>query len=141
MANISITAANVIAPSGSSYVAGKLAGESITTGELVYLKASDGKVWKASTFSLEAAEVIGMAANTAAASQPITVISKSSACAIGSVVTAGNLYFLSATAGKMCQVADYSAASSDYPVYICQAVTASTISFDFTTVPYPAFRT
>ena len=141
MANITITAANVIAPSGSSYVTGKLTGESISAGDWVYLKASDGKVWKAYNFTVEQAEVIGMAANTAATGQPVTVISKSSACAIGSVVTAGNLYFLSATAGKMYEVADYSAASSTYPLCVCQAVTASTISFDFTTVPYPAFRT
>lgn len=140
MATITITAANVLPNSGSSYITGKVTGESISAGDWVYLKASDGKIWKARNFSVDEAEVVGMAANTAATGQLITVISKSSACAIGSVVSAGDLYFLSDTAGKMYQVGDYSGASSTYPVCVCQAVTASTISFDFTTVPYPAFR-
>lgn len=140
MANISITASNVIANSGSSYIAGKVAGEAISAGELVYLKASDGKIWLAYTLDDNACKVVGMAANTAAAGQIITVISKASACAIGSVVSAGHLYFLSDTAGKMYEVADYSGANGDYPLCVCQAVSASTISFDFTSVPTPVYR-
>jgi len=140
MANISITSANVLPIAGSSVLNAKVAGETIVAGEWLYV-GTDRKLYKASTFTLESANVVGLSANAGYEDQPVAYISKSTSCAIGSVVTTGHLYFLSSTAGKMYTAADMVAGSNDYPMFIAQAVTDSTISFDFTDPAYPSFRT
>jgi hypothetical protein len=135
MAEITITPANVLASSGSSFINGRVAGESIDAGHWCYLKSSDGKIWKAFADTQEKATVIGMAANSAATDQPITIISKSIGCAVGSVVLSGSLYFLSKLSegeGTMWEISDQSTVENSYPNQVCQAASGSTITFDHT---------
>ncbi len=133
MANITITPANVLANAGSSYLTGKLAGETLTAGQWVYLKQSDGRIYKAHASTAEKATVVGLTANGAAAGQPVSVISKSSSCAVGSVVTSGQPYFISGTEdgyGLMYPTSDFGTVI--FPQLVCYAVSDSAVQFDHT---------
>lgn len=142
MANITITAANVVPPtSGTSYLPGKLAGESVSAGDWLYIKASDGKAWKASAASAAEATVVGMAATTSATGQPVSIMQKVTDLPIGSVVGSGKLYFISTTAGKMWEESDQASSTGLYPSWLCQSNIGSTaITFDFTNTRIPILK-
>ena len=76
MANVAVTAAQVgrVDPS-QDVVRPGIAGESITAGQLVYLK-SDGKFWLADGSETGTAQVRGMALNAAGANQALNVLVK-----------------------------------------------------------------
>jgi len=107
VANITITAANVIAGSvGDVYVAGEV----ISAGQWVYVKAADGRAWLSDNTTAAKAAAVGISLNRAAAAgQPVCVL-RSGVVAIGSVLTEkGNQYAISGTAGVMMDVADLAA--------------------------------
>jgi len=107
MADLSVTAASVVAGSGGARAGYALAGETITAGQAVVKDASTGKYLKAdsnhATAALRIAE--GIALNGAALNQPIAVHT-SGPITIGATMTAGVAYYLSDTAGGICPVAD-----------------------------------
>ncbi len=110
MADLTITAANVIAADGYGY-RDMVAGEAVTRGAPVYEKAADGKAWLASCESTSAiAAAIGICLNDAAASQPVRVMT-SGTLAFGAILTAGTTYCVSAS-GKICPQVDL--ATSDF---------------------------
>ncbi len=128
MADISITAANVVAGSNASVVQGT-AGETIAAGQFVY-KATATQKWMLADNDSATAEVrlpLGVALNGAALNQPV-VVQKSGDVTIGGALTAGVAYYLSATPGGICPVADI--ASGDYSVLLGLAKSATVLAID-----------
>ena len=109
MADITITAASVLAGDGSTTVTGT-AGATITAGQAVYKDSTTGKYLTADSDSATAAakRAAGIALNGAALNQPIKVLT-AGAVTIGGTMTAGATYFLSNTAGGICPDADVGA--------------------------------
>jgi len=109
MADISITAANVVAQSNATIVNGR-AGATITAGQMVYKETASGKykLADADSATQEIQETTGMALNGAADGQPLAVCT-SGDVALGAVLTAGARYYLSSAAGAIQPEADLSA--------------------------------
>lgn len=111
MADLTITAASVVAGTNSQQETGT-AGEAITAGQVVYRDST--RKWKLADSDSDtdaARRATGIALNGAAANQPITV-HRSGDITIGATLTAGTAYYLSATAGGICPVADVGAGES-----------------------------
>lgn len=127
MADLSITAANVLAGEGSVTDRG-VAAVAITAGQVVYKNAA-GKFDLADTDSATAIvrKPYGIALNGAAAGQPLGVL-KSGPVTIGATVTKGVAYYLSGTPGGICPVADV--ATGDYTAIIGIATSASVLMVD-----------
>lgn len=111
MANVSITAANVVVTDSTQTEKG-IAGETVTAGMILYKKAVDNLWYKADALTAEKAGQYGlrMALVGATANQPVTLLAPGQSITIGSAMTAGVPYFLSATAtsGLFCPAADLS---------------------------------
>ncbi len=104
MADLTVTAASVVNVSAQSVSA--VAGEAITAGQAVYLKSSDGKLWKAQCDgTAEEGSPVGVALNGGAAGQPI-VYATNGPIVIGATTATTTTYVLSATAGGICPQAD-----------------------------------
>ena len=116
MADLSITAASVIAGSGAKKVTGT-AGASITAGQVVYYDSAAGTYKLADTDSATAAarSPAGIALHAAGAGQPLTV-QTAGPITIGATVAVGDVYYLSGTAGGLAPFADV--AAGDYPCII-----------------------
>lgn len=130
MADLSITAANVAAGGGAKIVPGT-AGEAITAGQVVYLDSSTGRFKLADNNSATAAvrSPYGIALNGAAAGQPLSVLT-SGPITIGATLTAGVAYYLSATAGGICPVADL--ATGQYPTVLGIATSTTVLRVNLT---------
>lgn len=131
MADISITAANVVKGSNATTESG-IAGATITAGQVVYKDGSTGKYLLADNDSATAAAKAprGIALNGAADGQPL-VIQRSGDITIGATLTAGTAYYLSATPGGICPLADV--ASGDDVVLLGLAKTAAVLALDIQT--------
>ncbi|WP_306049201.1 hypothetical protein [Oceaniradius stylonematis] len=125
MADLTITAANVVRGSGAK-VLDRTAGVAITAGQTVY-EAADGGMQLADCDSATAAARVpeGIALNDAAANQPVQVL-KSGDITIGATLTPGTAYYQSANAGGIAPVADL--ATGDYPCIVGIAKSASLLS-------------
>jgi hypothetical protein len=112
MADLTITAANVIAGAGARTVNGT-AGATITAGQAVYLDSADSEYKLADCDSATAAvrSPVGIALNGAADGQPLRVLTKGPVT-IGATMTAGTTYYLSQNAGGICPIGDLG--SGDY---------------------------
>lgn len=106
MADLSITAANVLAGSGATTENGT-AGAAVTAGQVIYKDATTGKFLLADNNSVTAGarSPYGIALHAAAANQPLAIIRKGPVT-IGATLTAGTAYYLSDTPGGICPVAD-----------------------------------
>ncbi len=120
MADISITAANVVPGSNSNQVVG-LAGETIAQGKVVYRSSTTGK-WMLADSNAGTAEArgsdvsnVGIALTGSSLNQPI-VVHKSGDLTVGATMTAGIPYFLSDTPGGICPIADVG--SGEYVVQL-----------------------
>lgn len=143
MADISITAGNVLTSTGAVTTQG-IAGEAVTAGQCVYKKAADGEYYKADcdassvSGNSEIDNVAGIALNTAGASQPLHV-QTGGTITIGGTVTVGTPYFVSSgTAGGIMPYADL--CTTDYVSLIGIATTTGAIkmSISVTGVQVPA---
>ncbi len=125
MADLSITAANVVA-GGSSVTTDGTAGAAITAGQVVYRDATTGRYLLADNNSGTAAarSPAGIALNGAATGQPVEVLTRG-AVTIGATLTPGVAYYLSATAGGICPVADLT--TGHYPTIMGIATSASVL--------------
>lgn len=105
MADYAITANSV---TSTGQVLGGTAGEAIAAGDWLYLKASDQKLWKAQAGGTAAEAVaVGMAANSAAAGQPISYYPTGQEIVVdNSLFVVGAFLYLSETAGKTAPLAD-----------------------------------
>lgn len=128
MADLTVTAANVLAGTGATKENGT-AGATITAGQVVYKDSSDGKFKLADCDSATAAvrSPYGVALNGASNGQPLTV-QKSGPITIGATMTAGVAYYLSGTAGGICPVADL--ASGDYPTILGISSSTTVLNID-----------
>lgn len=132
MADLSITAANVISASGSTTKQGT-AGETITAGKAVY-QSSTTKKWLLADSNSATAEVrqaVGMALNGASDGQPLMVHVKGD-LTMGAVFTAGTAYYLSDTPGGICPVADVGSGE-----YVCLLGVAKSTTVLAVNIQYP----
>jgi hypothetical protein len=87
-----------ISPGPEHQIAGLVAGEALTIGDMVYIK-SDGKLWKADgTGANAAALAVGMVFQTTAVGEAVTAY-HGVLVYYGSSLTPGARYYVSATAG------------------------------------------
>jgi hypothetical protein len=116
MADLTITAASVLAGSGAKKVNGT-AGATITAGQAVYLDSADNEYKLADNDSATAAvrTVAGIALHASLDGQPLTILSQGP-ITIGATTAVGEVYCLSSTAGGICPVADI--AAGDYNTII-----------------------
>ena len=133
MADLSITAASVKSTGASPRISRVLFGETITQGQALYRKASDGEYYKADADAGtdEAAEVAGVALTPGGDGEYGYVVTQGDV-AIGATVTVGEIYVLSGTAGGICPEADL--ASGDRVTVIGVGTTSTVISLK----PFPS---
>ena len=129
MADLTITAANVVKGSGAILEQRYLAGESVTAGMGVYQKSSDSRWWKSQcdgTAEESGVGVLnGIALHASAAGQPLTV-QTGGTITIGATTAVGTVYAVSATAGSICPIADVG--SGKYVSVIGYGATTTTIT-------------
>jgi hypothetical protein len=125
MADLTITAANVVAATGANIIH-RTAGATITAGQCVYMSSTTDRAMLADNNSAtaEARTPVGIALHAASSGQPLA-IATSGDITIGATVTAGVVYYLSDTAGGIIPVADLG--SGEYPCTIGIATSASVI--------------
>lgn len=128
MANLTITAANVLAGSNATTRQGT-AGATITAGQVVYFDDTTSTYKLADCNSATAAvrSPAGIALNGASSGQPLMVLTGGD-ITIGATLTAGVAYYLSGTAGGICPVADLT--TGDYPTVLGIAKSTSVLAFD-----------
>ena len=126
MANLSITAASVIAGADAVLESG-IAGASITAGQLVYRDPTSKKylLADANSATAEARTARGVALNGASDGQPLT-IQRGGDITYGATLTAGTAYYLSDTPGATCPLADVG--SGEYVCLIGLAKSASVLT-------------
>ena len=109
MANLTITAANVVAGAGAAFDSG-LAGATITAGQCVYRDAADRKFKLVDADALPSGGVtnVFLALNGAANNQPLTVL-RSGEVTIGGTMVAGTTYVAASTPGAIAPQADLGA--------------------------------
>lgn len=125
MADLSITAANVVAGANARTESG-VAGATITAGQVVYYDAvaSNYKLADCDSATVAARSPRGIALNGAAAGQPLSVLTKGPVT-IGASLSGGVAYYLSGNAGGIAPVADLG--SGDYPTILGIATSASVL--------------
>jgi hypothetical protein len=116
MAALTITAANVVAGTGALTNRSYNAGEAVTAGQSVYLKAADSKLWLAQADGTAAeSTVFGIALHAASANQPLA-IQTGGPITIGATILTGVFYYVSPTAGGLCAVADLGSTNYVTPI-------------------------
>lgn len=127
-ADLSVTAASVVPGTGAVLSTGT-AGEALTAGQALYLKAADHKWYKADCNSATAEVRVAkaFAITGSAAGQPV-VVQTSGQITIGATMTAGVVYYLSGTAGGIRPVADNT--TGDYPQVLGMALSTTVLSID-----------
>lgn len=108
MADLVQTAANVRPPMLDSKVKLGTAGENITAGEPVYLKAADKKIWRADANDSAQAEVKGIAVTNGTTNGGV-LYATGNDLNIGATLTVGETYILSANVGKIAPIGDAAA--------------------------------
>jgi len=122
MADLSQTAANVVADPGFTSQSGTFGG-AIDAGMPVYVDTADNKLKSAdNNASALTATVLGLALNGGANGQPGVVITKGD-INIGATLVVGETYVLSATAGKICPIGDL--AAGNYVTVLGVAISTS----------------
>ena len=127
MAALSITASQVQPGSTAARQSGT-AGETITAGQPVYKKASDGKLYKAdNATSAATADVKGIALHGASDGQPLDYQpSGDVTLGAGASMTVGEIYVVGTTAGDIEPEGDL--VSTEYVTVLGVATSASVLS-------------
>lgn len=122
MADLTITAANV---AGNQTGFG-VAGVAITAGEVV-AKSGGSLILGDSDAGADSSAVerkpVGVALNDAAVGQPVAYAGPGSEYTAGATLTAGTTYYLSATGGGICPVADVTTGMTPVIVGIATSTT------------------
>lgn len=132
MADITVTASNVVAGAGAATTTGT-AGAAIAAGEVVFLDATTTGKWQLADSDAATAAArgqganVGIALNSASANQPL-VVQTSGPITLGAVLAAGQAVYLSATPGKLCPLADLLA--GDYVTLLGLATSTSVLDLD-----------
>lgn len=107
MADISITATNVISTTGAVYGSGTT-GAAVTAGQALYLDSNTNTLKLAITTSAAAADAVGIALHAAGSGQPMKYQTAGD-ITIGGTIVAGQTYVTSTTAGGIAPVTDATA--------------------------------
>lgn len=127
MSNLAITAGDVVPTNTASKLNGK-AGEAISAGEIVYLDTATNTYKLADGNDSTKLPAIGIAGNTAGVGQQVQIVTKDENLTIGTHgLGLGIPMFLSATAGKVCPLADISTGNQTTCVMVTN--TSTTVSF------------
>jgi hypothetical protein len=125
MADLTVTAANIIPATGAVILSG-IAGGTITAGQAIYEDGAAGSVLKAAQgTTLAASRVVGIALNGGAIGQRIAYI-QSGNLAVGTILTVGQTYVTSAAvAGSIAPLADLT--TGHFPAILGIATTTSNL--------------
>ena len=106
MADLTITATNLVAGVGAKISTGQ-AGESLAAGDIVYADSTDGGNLKKCLHNGTAAQAaaVGIALAAAADDAAFSYITEGDLC-FGTILTIGEIYVVSATAGLIAVEAD-----------------------------------
>lgn len=131
MADLSITAANVIAAAAAETENGNL-GAAATAGQVLYKAAADGLWYLADNNSATAAvrQATGIALNGGGIGQPVRVL-RSGPVTIGATMTAGVTYYLSDTPGGICPIADVGTGEYSCIIGIATSTTVLDVRFQY----------
>lgn len=134
MADLSLTAANVVSGSNAAITRG-VAGATITAGQAVYLDPTNGKYLLADSNSatVAARQASGIALHGASLNQPLAVQTAGD-ITIGGAVTAGVAYYLSDTPGGICPVADVGAGEYVCILGVAKSATVLALNIQFPNV-------
>ena len=125
MADVTVSTADVQAPSGVSAQSGYNAGEAIDAGEAIYLDSSTSTMKLSDADGSATSACIGIAVNSAATGQPVQWIKTGNTITLSSNFTIGQVYVVSGTAGKIAPYSDLT--TGDYVTILGVATTASTL--------------
>ena len=128
MANLTITPANVKPASVTTRVMTGEIGETIVAGEILYQSSTDGLFYKADADTLAASIVRGMAM-TGGVINEIIFIASGGSVEVGAILTVGREYYVSTTAGLICERADVT--TGDYLSGVGQGSTTSVMRLAF----------
>jgi len=133
MADISITAANVLTGSNSARETG-IAGATVTAGQVVYKEAATGqfKLADCNSATAEARVPYGVALHGSLNGQPLTV-QTAGTITPGATLVAGVVYYLSGTAGGIRPVADNT--TGDFPATVGMAISTTQMTLSFVASP------
>jgi hypothetical protein len=110
MADLTVTAANVV-PAANAQIARGTAGGQIGTLEPLYADASDSyKLKRGAHTNAATAELVGVSLHPAEAGQPVAYITGGDV-AVGSILTAAMVYVLGSAAGKISPSGDLDSSS------------------------------
>jgi hypothetical protein len=129
MADLSVTAANVVKGSRAKVVSG-IYGATVTAGQTVYADPADAGRYKPADADSATAAVratAGIALNSGSAGQPAD-IQESGRITIGATVVVGTIYVQSDTAGGIMPAADLE--TGDYVTVLGIGVSASQIDLN-----------
>ncbi|RDL51805.1 hypothetical protein BLJAPNOD_02946 [Ensifer sp. M14] len=126
MADLVLTASAIIAGSNATRDIGT-AGETIVAGKAIYLDAATSKWMLSDNNGTGTRQVHGIALNGASLNQPVSMI-KSGDLTVGSVLTAGTDYWLSATAGGVCPRADLATGMDTIQIGVAKSATVLTVA-------------
>lgn len=126
MADIVVTAANVIGSANGAPLKQYNFGATVTAGQVVYLDTNNK--WQLADADASAAgnntnSIIGVALVGGANNQPGVVTSRDSFLNIGATLTNGVAYYVSRNAGAICSVADVG--SGNYGTFLGMARTST----------------
>lgn len=126
MADLSVTAANVL-PGANALLEHGTFGAAVTAGQVVYADPTTGryKLADANSATVAARVPRGIALNGGSDGQPGAII-KSGDLTAGATLIPGVAYYLSATPGGLCPVADLT--TGYYPCVIGIAKSASVLA-------------
>ncbi len=129
MADLTIVALNVVADFNAVIVVG-VAGEALSAGDVVYADSTDSDELKQAQHDGTAAEAaaVGIVLADALDTAAVTYI-QSGELALGTILTAGAVYVVSANLGKIAVDAD--PGSADYKTVIGVAKSTSTLEVKF----------
>lgn len=132
MADVTITAANVLASSSAVLSKEYNAGATITRGQSVYLDTSTS-TWKLTDSNAAATgnginDTRGIAYGDVASGQPLTVILRDPGLTLGGTLVKGTSYYASATAGGVAPSADVT--TGWYRVFLGIAISTTVLNYN-----------
>lgn len=128
MANVSITAANVLASSSAKKIFG-VSGSALTQGAAVYLDANNRFQPANATTSATTAKVVGFVQDAvAAALQPCVVVTADAGYTPGFTAAIGNVVYLSGTDGAMTVTSTDVQATGYYVSVLGVMITTTTMN-------------
>ena len=134
MADLSVTPASCV-PVAPAVVQWGTAGATITAGKPMYLESATN-TWKLADNDSATAEVrqaTALSLTGSSAGQPVAYM-MTGQVTLGATMTAGVVYYLSATAGGICPVADLTSGKYPCTVGIATSTTVLQLGFNYSGV-------